>query len=187
DIDRCLSQFYEGFALPEFEPDRQRFPTEPELVSYLVRQLVGYGQEDYAKYQTGDKEADVSNLLCDRQLYVDNYQTHLRYVLSIAFSLKAETITAFVADLKAKMENNPFELLMLISSADALAEYLKPFLDADGVNYDADKLLAAANAVVGFIMGPGSILLAFAVSGLDRFKRLFAMHMPETNYALLAY
>ena len=184
-VDERLAAFKEDFKLPtEFVPNRQDYPTEPDFPSYIVKCLVEFGADTYAKHKAGDTEADVSNLLCDRSLYNANYETHVRYLLSLFFGMPKAVLDSIIADVKAKFAENPLNVLMLLASGDSLYGYIKPFLDDGQVAYDADKLLAACNAAVALVTGPGTTVLPLAMN-LPSLMRMIALHMPETVYAIV--
>lgn len=188
DVDEALTAVKDDFSIGAFTPDRQNYETESDLTSYVLQKVLSYGQEEYAKYKiTGDDSVLLPGSLCSRELYVQNYQTSVMYLLSVVFGVKAETRQAVIDDLKAKMEDGPMALISIILSGQALADYLKPFLDEDGFAYDEEKLVSACEAVPTLIAGPlsGILSLVLAEESQASLYRLIAHHFGEVQYAFL--
>ena len=216
DIDATLQAVKEDFSIGTFTPT-STYATEPALATALIDSLLAYGTEDYAKWvadceawetaykewqeggETGDAPVKpempitVKASLFNREMYFDNYQAHIAYILEIGFGLKSSTLEALLADIKAKAEGGIFSILAIISDGQALYDYLKPFLDMDGYAYDPDKTLAACKQA-SLLMGPGLniVLTVFpdAMSAgfdgvISAFKRLVSQHMPEVIYAFV--
>lgn len=216
DIDAVLQAVKKDFSIGTFTPT-STYATEPALPTALLDSLLTYGTEEHAKWladceawenaykewqeggETGDAPVKpempntVKASLFNREMYVDNYQAHIAYILEIGFGLKSSTLEALLTDIKAKAEGGIFSILAIISDGQALYDYLKPFLDMDGYAYDPDRTLAACKQA-SLLMGPGLdiVLKVFpdAMSaGFDgvtsAFKRLVAHHMPEVIYAFV--
>ena len=120
-----------------------------------------------------------------REQYVDNYQTGLSNAIGYLFALKAETRAAMLADLQADLMT-AFGVIADDTGA-AAADFIKTYLDRDGVVYDPESLQAdCATLIVGvqnlFPMLLGSFLMDETKGNLNR---LLDMHYPETTYVLL--
>ena len=216
DVDAALQAVKEDFSIGTFTPT-STYATEPALPTVLIDALLTYGTEQYAKWvadceawetaykewqeggETGDAPVkpeipnEVKASLFNREMYFDNYQTHIAYILEIGFGLKSSTLQALLDDIKAKAEGGIFSILAIVADGQALYDYLKPFLDQDGYAYDPDKALAACKQA-SLLMGPvlSIVMNVFpdAMSSgfdgvLNAFKRLFSHHMPEVIYAFV--
>ena len=75
------------------------------------------------------------------------------------------------------------DMLSLLQE-DGVYNFLKPYLDEDGVIYDDEAFRSHANNVTRFAIGPGSMILILAVSE-GALSRMIQMHTPEINYVLL--
>ncbi len=216
DIDAALQAVKKDFSIGTFTPT-STYATEPALPTALLDSLLTYGTEEYAKWvadceawetaykewqeggETGDAPVKpempntVKASLFNREMYVDNYQAHIAYILEIGFGLKSSTLEALLTDIKAKAEEGIFSILAIVADGQALYDYLKPFLDQDGYAYDPDRTLAACKQA-SLLMGP-ALDIVFKVfpdamsAGFDgvtsAFKRLVAHHMPEVIYAFV--
>lgn len=218
DIDAALQAVKKDFSIGTFTPT-STYATESELPTVLIDALLTYGTEQYAKWVTdceaweiaykewqeggeiGDapvkpeKPTEVKASLFNREMYVDNYQAHIAYILEIGFGLKSSTLEALLDDIKAKAAENFMSILGIIGDGQSLYNYLKPFIDEDGYPYEEDKALKACEAASLLVLGPVlyKILPVFSdvvsESGItalgDVFSRLIAHHMPEVIYAFV--
>lgn len=188
-IDAILKEVKEDFDIGTFVPSRADYETEPDLTTYLVRHILDYAREEYEEYKkSGKTHPFLDNALCDRSLYVKNYQEDAIYLLGIVFGIKRQTRLAIVNDLKTKAaEQGLMSVMMIFLSGKSLHDYIKPFLDQDGVAYDDEKLATACGAVPKLISGPGSTIVPLLANEESRGAviRIIAHHMPEVNYALL--
>ena len=216
DIDATLQAVKEDFSIGTFTPT-STYATEPALPTALLDSLLAYGKEEYAKWvadceaweiaykewqeggETGDAPVkpempnEVKASLFNRQMYFDNYQAHIAYILEVGFGLKSSTLQALLDDIKAKAKEGVLSIMAIISDGQALYNYLKPFLDEDGYAYDPDRTLAACKQA-SLLMGPAlsTVLKVFPdvfSAGFDgvlsAFKRLISHHMPEVIYAFV--
>lgn len=187
-LDEILIDTKEDFKIAPFTANLPQYEDESSFTDFIIDQVISYGQDEYAKYKiTREKNDIVKNALCDRDLYVDNYQDRITYLLSLVFGVKPETRQAVMDDLKAKMASSIMELLAIISSGESLFAYLKPFLDEDGIEYDEAKAIDACAAVPMLLSGPGSslIVLFLNADAKNNLSRMLAHHYPEVNYALV--
>ena len=107
-------------------------------------------------------------------------QTAIRVYFSLSDSTKAELLEA----VKAKAAD--YSILNLLNSTDDLYDFITPFLDEDGYQYDEDTLRNELDILRRFI-GMQFSLIASVFMGYDygnNFKRGITMHYPEINYVL---
>ena len=77
-------------------------------------------------------------------------------------------------------------VLPALYSGEGMHDFIKPYLDEDGLVYDDDELLSYCNVVQEFLVqGPGSFLLVSFLLAKDNLLRAISMHYPDVNYALL--
>ena len=123
-----------------------------------------------------------------REQYVDNYQTGLSNAIGYVFAMKASTRAAMLEDLQADI----FTALTVISdeTGAALADFMKTYLDRDGIVYDAESLQADCAILIKGVQNLFLTLLSSFVgdgAAKNDLTRLLDMHYPETTYVLLKY
>ena len=216
DIDATLQAVKEDFSIGTFTPT-STYATESALPTVLIDSLLAYGTKEYAKWvadceaweiaykewqeggETGDAPVkpeipnEVKASLFNREMYFDNYQEHIAYILEVGFGLKSSTLQALLDDIKAKAEGGIFSILAIVADGQSLYDYLKPFLDQDGYAYDPDKALAACKQasllmapVLSIVINVFPDAMSAGFDGvLNAFKRLISHHMPEVIYAFV--
>lgn len=175
DVDTMLATYDEKLVLPAFTKV-DVFESDETIKNFLINYLINYDNSD-----------EPEKMLATREQYVNNYSQTLQFVFSkIVFGLKSETKDALMADLMKKKGESITQILGLITNGETLYNYLKPFMDEDGIEYDDEKFKTACNKAVDFIMGPGVILLSIAQEERKNdLLRSVSMHFPVVNYVLL--
>ena len=173
-VDELLLTYNSKLVLPTFTPSEGNFTNCGELANFIINTLLRYDSEE-------------EKALGTRDAFVDNYGDAIKFIFSVIFNIKDTTKDAIIADIKAKVEESPFSVLSLISTGEALRDYLEPFLDADGLEYNDEELLNACTKATELVMGPGApmLLLVAATETRTNLSRMIAMHYPLVNYILL--
>ena len=177
DVDSILAAYDEKLVLPEFAKVGGVFESDETIKNFLINYLISYDNSDAPE-----------KMLATREQYTNNYSPTLQFVFSkIVFGLKAETKDALIADLTADKDSVATKVLGLITDANKLYNYLKPFLDEDEIEYNDDEFKAACNKTVDFLTGPASALVLSLVAqeGRNDLLRSVSMHFPVVNYVLL--
>lgn len=114
-----------------------------------------------------------------RELYADYMQDKIAYFVSLFFTIKSETLTDIVSQIKDKA------LSFLVT--DGLYNFLKEIFDNHGEEYDDTRLRESCNYLVSFIMyiTPGVVTLALNEEYLDALIRSVQLHAPEVILPLL--
>ena len=177
DVDSILAAYDEKLVLPEFAKVGGVFESDETIKNLLLNYLISHDNSDAPE-----------KMLATREQYTNNYSPTLQFVFSkIVFGLKAETKDALIADLTADKDSVATKVLGLITDANKLYNYLKPFLDEDEIEYNDDEFKAACNKTVDFLTGPASALVLSLVAqeGRNDLLRSVSMHFPVVNYVLL--
>ena len=172
-IDDLIHAYNNKLQLPAFTAS-ETLSDERGLNKFILKSLIGYSYS--SEY-----------VLSTRNDYYNNYQDTLIYVCNLFFNLPSETLNKIVADIMGKAKKDVFSVITIISSGDSLYNYIKGFFDEDNIQYVEAELLNAANKVVGFIQGPGTYLLAFAIEpNRSNLIRMIDMHFAVVDYVLLS-
>ena len=102
--------------------------------------------------------------------------------------MKASTRAAMLEDLQADI----FTALIVIGdeTGAALADFMKTYLDRDGIVYDTESLQADCAILIKGVQNLFLTLLSSFVgdgAAKNDLTRLLDMHYPETTYVLLKY
>lgn len=172
-INDLIHAYNDKLQLPTFTAS-DTITDERELNKFILKSLIGYTY-------------DPEYVLSTRDDYYNNYQDTLIYVCDLFFNLPSETLNKIVVDIMGKAKEDVFSVITIIASGDSLYNYIKGFLDADNIQYVESDLLNASNKVVGFIQGPGTYLLAFAIEpNRSNLIRMIDMHFAVVDYVLLS-
>ena len=174
-LDTLLAAFNSELELPEFKASEDNYASPTEFANFVINKLLTYDYEPEKALNT-------------REAFNTNYKATISYIFNkIIYGTKEETKEAIMADIKAKVAENPLSIMSIISTGQSLHDYLKPFLDEDGLEYDDAELLTICNSVVGLVSGPGMVLLLLAATseGRNNLIRMIDMHYPLICYILL--
>ena len=170
-LDEMLSSYNEILTLAPFNEQLTGIvEKETDLPQYIINSMISYSQPDQ------DSPKQIQN----REEFVNNYQASIGYALGLFMSLKTSTTDKMMADIS---EKSMWELLGLLSE-DGLYDFLKPYLDEDGIQYDDEELKGHISVAIDFVSGPGSSILILATAE-GAFQRMIQMHYAETDYVLL--
>lgn len=171
-IDELVLDFDNELVLPTLAKSDE-YDGDPALAQYLIDYIVSY---------EGDLDDDTAAKPArTREEFASYYQEPIGYLLGIFFSLKGET-TAAIKEAYSAM--TPWQLLGLMGT-DGLYNFLKPFLDSDGMEYNTEELRTNCNVFPQFALGPGAGILSVMMQDENAFSRIILLHTPEVNYALL--
>ena len=165
-VDRLINEFDKDITLPAFTAEDE-VTNEEAYIQALINQIV----------KVVSKDADA--LPSTRSEYVDNYQSGLKYIIGLYFSLSSSTAN------KIKTRFNELDAMgkIMIMSDDGFYNFLKPILDEDEVTYDDDSLRASCATLQKFLANNGTILASFMAN--SNLTRIISMHSPEVTYVLL--
>ena len=167
-IDDLIFKFDPDIKIDKFSPDKLYYPTEPEYVKYLIKLLTAPQEKEGTSIST-------------REEFVDHIQEPICYALNLVFSLKSSTLEEIMSQFSGD-SSALIRILAIMSSDYGLYEFLNPYIQNDGVEYDENELKENCYIIRNFLMeGPGSSL----ISQISRFPRMATMHMMEIDYILL--
>ena len=173
-ISRLLYEFDKDIVIPEYTPVNN-CANEQEYISYLINEIT-------KELDTSDP-TNASMTAHTREDYVNNYQSGLRYMMGLFFSLNSST-TNKIMDRLSQMDAYQMGLLL---GDDGFYNFLKPMLDEDDVSYN-DAELKTNCAVITKLLRNNILLLTSLLGssgGMDNIKRILYMHAPEVEYVLL--
>lgn len=172
DIDTKLAAYDTNLFLPPMmDPETTN---DTALAKAIIDNLIAY--ENDPDDPTSPKDVKT------REAFVNNYQESVGYAITLFMSLKTETVNSLKEGLN---ELGMMEKLGLLTTDDALYDFLKPYIDADGVTYVDEELHAHINNAVNFAKGPGFTVVLLA-AGDGVIERMIGLHTPEVNYVLLS-
>ena len=124
-----------------------------------------------------------------RSDFVNNYQTHLSYLLALFFSLPSETVTHIMTAAKAL---STWQMLSLLGDG-GIYDFLAPILTQDNIDFKEEDLKPATEVIRTFITGHLDLLLMFVdmstmsinQAAIDDVMRIAYLHFPEVVYALI--
>ena len=153
--------------LPSFEAKAGSYTNDIAFANYVINTLTSYN-------------GPASSSLNTRNLYYNNYQQSLCYLLSIMIQMKNETVQRIINDLQTRSK---IELAGLLTES-GLYNYLSSFIKYDGVSYDESSLQSSCSDISKLISGPANALITNLV-GSNNLTRMLAMHNFEITYSLL--
>ena len=156
------------YVLPNFVAKKDTFNTEIDFVKYIITELTNYNS---GTYPSSDNRFDFNRY----------YQSAIEYTIYMLISLKDETIANISNDIQAKDTSS----LITMLANDNLYNYLKPFIDNDGISYNPDELKQACSSLAKYIGGPAKSIITTSVNYSSNLSRMMAMHDPIVNYCFL--
>ena len=151
-------------AIPHYE-GKSGYESERAFPQYLLQTLISYSGQ---------------NSMSNRTNFYNNYQSDVCYLVDLFMSLKDETVNRIISDISNKSTT---ELLSLASN-NGLFTYLNPFIKADGVSYQEDRLESACATSTKLLAGPARSLFTSGIPSTN-YSRMILMHYPEVTYVLL--
>lgn len=158
-------------AFATFNPGSGVVHSDAEFLDAILASIFDYTNSD---------ETLVAN---DRDHYVDNYQTGLSHFIGYIFMLSPVTRSMFLSAFKSNAGT-----LVSDTTGTQLKDFIKPYLDSDGISYNETVLLSDCATVCKAAL---SILLKVVIGiGLstdyqNNLMRLVQVHYPEVEYALI--
>lgn len=172
-LNQLVEEFDSDLELPPFVAT-DYYANEEQLINYLIEGVISYDQSD----DTQPREAKT------REQFMDNYADAFGYMLGLFFCLKGET-TASIKEGLAALSNDFMAMAGLMYYENGLYNFLKPYIDEDGIEYDDDSFKESCNVLIEFLKGPGTRALALLIDTNKTLDRMLMLHTPEVNYALL--
>ena len=174
-VNTLLKAFDRSLSIPDFKTG-SNYSSDAEYQQYFIEQLLEY--ED-------DVDANPKLSISTRDQFYNNAQEYISYVMGIFFNLKDETTKAISDDLNSK---SLISLLVIIGSENGLYNYLLPFIQNDGAEYDDAALKTSLEFFrLSLTTGALSPLLQEFMTNPDHLNRAIYMHAPEVNYVLLEH
>ena len=173
-LSRLLYDFDKDIVLPEFTPNAN-YANEQECIAWMINEIT-------KELDTSDPD-NAASTAHTRVDYVNNYQTGIRYMMGLFFSLNSSTTNKIMENLNGLDATGMFMLL----GDDGIYNFLKPILDEDNVNYNDEDLKANCAVMTKFLRNNLVLLMGTLMdnSGMDNLKRILYMHAPEAEYVLL--
>lgn len=134
------------------------------LISYIARN--GEDSDDYIYFP-------------NREAFATKAQHTIQTVLSIAFTLPSDVRSELMSALMSEITS--------LDTAQKLYDFLTPYLEEGGYEYNPEELLADCGVVHKLIMtDSGLMMLAFLNEDMKNgLMRMFMVHFPEVGNALL--
>ena len=181
-VSTLMNEFDSQIVIPEFQESDdlgEKVTSDAELRDFLLNSMFEREIEE------GESTETYANT---REQYVDNYQTGLSNAIGYVFAMKASTRAAMLEDLQADL----WTAITIIGddTGEALANFIKGYLDRDEVVYDAETLQADCATLIKGVQNLFPMLLSsIAMKGAskDNLFRLLDNHYPETTYVLLKH
>ena len=182
DLATLLTEFDANIVLPRFISAQAQtdvededevvlnFATPQEFIEFLIKTIL--------REQQGD---DVYLDMSTRENFVQNIQPTLQYITTMLFTLKPETVDSIITEVRSIGITDIFSLL----DDNGVYNFLKPFIDDDGADYNDAELLEHSEKIRNFILRDGMVLSAVALLYKDNVELAIDMHFPEINYVLL--
>lgn len=171
-IDELLNTFDNGFVINKFTSSSD-YTNEDEHSDYIIDNIFIY-TDTYGDY--------VDCEIKDRDTFVDNFGDEIQFIMKIVFGIKPVTRVAIMADVTSK---GMMDLAMLLFTPNGIHDYIKPFLDNDGIKYDDNDLLKVCNKIPNILASRGTIVsIAMNQEKKANVIRMIGMHYPIINYVL---
>ena len=177
DVSSLMKGFDRHIDFPEFdiaEDNAMGVKNDVELRDYILNSV----------YNSSNTDTTVT--ANTREQYVNNYQTGLSNAIGYIFGLKASTRSELLATLQGY---DTWAMLSIIGdqSGQALADFIKPYLNKDNIEYDEEELVSNCAVLVKAI---GNLFLSLLlIYSSEQYKPLFTrlidFHYPEVTYVLL--
>lgn len=172
DIDAAVATFDPTLVFPAFVAN-DNYKNDVELIDFLINGILSY--EEDTSNPDSPKQAKT------REEFVNNYQETLGYGLGLYFSIDSRTINK----IKTAFTSLDTWGMFMLMQEDGLYNFIKPYFDEDGVEYNEDELKGHCNNAMKFLQGPGVSALVVALDENKPLNRAILLHTPEINYALL--
>ena len=171
--DEIVKAFNAKIELKTFVPTPEFYKNEAELVEYILKALT------YQKTMNDDPDFhDLST----RENYEQYYQEAISYIISLAFTLKQETID----DIKAAFDAMGFIDKISLLDKDGIYNFLKPILDKNEQEYDDELLRNSLNRILNVVyIAPDILALAMQEEARNSVMRCAQLHSPEVIFPLL--
>ena len=181
--DEVLYEFDKDISIPEFKAcsdldGKETLETEPDVCKYFFKYLS----------RDGESVPDQELYIPTRADFVDEVQPTVQFVLAMVFTLPSEVKTQMIEDLKEL----GMGALALMNDANALADFVEPYLITAEFPYERDQLVDDCKVLIRIIGTDASLVgafLAYVLSGKNDLAadliRSFMVHYPEVGHALL--
>ena len=175
DLDDKLYAFDRDIDMPKFKPykdfndDSKTVQTEQEGVQSLLTYALRDGTD-----------GDLAIYFHTREDYVNKVQHAFETALSIFFGLPTDVIDQIITQGKA-------QIFTILQSAQAMCDFLIPFLDQAGYVYDKDVLLQDCTVIYKLANANLTLVAKVFAAGDIRnaVTRSIKVHFPEVGYILL--
>ena len=166
EAETVIRRFDSDIKVPTFAPSA-KYETIHEYNEYVIDFLL----RDRGRYN-----------LSERSGFVDYLEVPFGALTGMYFSLKLETQNKLMADVGEKSYIEIFDLL----NEDNLYNFIKPYLDEDGVEYDSDSFKENCFLVCDFITTIINESFSELTGLIGNISLPIFMHFPDVNYPLVA-
>ena len=182
DYNELILALDEDIVTYDFTPDTASEPkyTTPKEFNDYVMATLAEARPDYL-----DEDEPII-YIPTREDFVNKAEKAVERIFDIMFSLPEEEITKLVEDAKEKATDIMF-LINVISVEGEIYNYISPFLDEGGYQYDATELQEECETLRQIVYGKLAFVSQVFLN--EEFKanimRAANMHYPESTYVLL--
>ena len=126
--------------------------------------------------------------MSSRSELMNNYSDLFSFLFDkLMFGIKPQTKAKLSASIQSLIDVSPVNVISMLGDGKALHDFLKPFLDEDGISYTDIELTSACEKLTGFVAGPASPIMFMLITPTARNDMIgmFMMHAPIIPYILL--
>lgn len=162
-IDEVLYRYDHGLLLPSFKLKPGKVDTPDTYADYVLSSATRHLNDSSASIET-------------RELFHDNYEPTVSYVMDLVFGLDQTTTGMLINALTSDITN-------VLMNDDGIYEAVYPVLNARGIEYDDAELHAHCNQLSKLINGPANNIKYDALN--NNFQWMIMQHYPDVNFVLL--
>lgn len=172
-VEQYLYELDPNLVLPTMDLDGVDYTNDLDHVTSILEHLLA--DNDYTE------DSGFKPYCPTREDFASKYQAAIVNAINLYFSLSENT--------KDKIQQGFSNLSLLekmyLLMEDGIYNFLKPYIAADGVEYDDALLKATCNRLLSFIKYPGASVLSEALAYSSNLQRMIYFHTLEVNYVLL--
>ena len=175
ELSSLIKEYNTKLKLPEFSSVEGLFSTRGEFAEYVINILISYNEKEELK-------------MSSRSELMNNYSDLFSFLFDkLMFGIKPQTKAKLSASIQSLIDVSPVNVISMLGDGKVLHDFLKPFLDEDGISYTDIELTSACEKLTGFIAGPANPIVFMLVMPTARNDMIgmFMMHAPIIPYILL--
>ena len=175
-ISDLILEFDKDIVISKFKEDAE-YKNGVEFSNYMIKILTqNSDNKDYVYIPT-------------REAFSNNMERPLARIFDIFYTLTSAQKKKIVEDVQKKIKESPLQFAMgLLMTENGVYNFIKPYLDEAGYNYEEEALKLETETIRKFIYPKIAIVLGFVASETalgNNMKRMLLMHYPEITYVLL--